>query len=185
MKRVIIVHGYGGHPNKNWFPWLQSALETSGVEVLVPHMPNAQSPQLQEWLPYLQQIVNKPDSETYLIGHSLGCITILKYLESLEDTIQIGGAILVAGFAEPIALEKLHNFFVSELDDTKIHKVAKNIVIINSDTDEYVPLWQGKRMAERFDGKLIVLKNAGHINVAAGFTELPVVLTELDQMFAE
>jgi hypothetical protein len=148
-------------------------------------MPNAQVPQLQEWLPYIQQVAEALDENTYLVGHSLGCITILKYLESLEDTVKIGGAILVAGFAEPIDLKELNNFFVSKLDDTKTRKAAKNIVLVHSDTDEYVPLWQGERMSQRFDAKLIVLNNAGHITEMVGFTELPVVLQELQEMFKD
>jgi uncharacterized protein len=102
MKRVIIVHGYTGDSSKNWFPWLKAELEKLGVSVTVPQMPNTNAPVLTEWLPHLQATVGAPDTETYLVGHSLGCPTILRYLESLKNGEKTGGALLVAGFAEPL-----------------------------------------------------------------------------------
>ncbi len=181
MKKVIIVHGYTGYPDKNWFPWLRSELEKRGVEVIVPAMPHTEAPQLSEWLPYLQEVVGEPTSDVYLVGHSLGCIAILKYLETINT--QVGGAILVSGFAEPIHFMELNNFFVDELNDKKIIENAKQIILINSDNDEHVPLWHGQKMAERFKAKLIILNNAGHINERSGFKALPIVLIEIQEMF--
>jgi hypothetical protein len=182
MKRVIVVHGYGGHPDENWFPWLKSELEKQGIETMVPQMPNTDTPKLQEWLPYLQDLIGKPDADTYLVGHSLGCIAILRYLESLKNNAQMGGVILVSGFAEPIHFTELNNFFTLKLDDSLIQLATKEMVAINSDNDEHVPLWQGEKIAERFNARLIVLHNAGHINAKSGFKKLPIVLSELQDM---
>ncbi|MFA6190273.1 MAG: alpha/beta fold hydrolase [Candidatus Staskawiczbacteria bacterium] len=181
MKKVIIVHGYTGYPTKNWFPWLKKELEKQGVEVIVPAMPHTEAPQLAEWLSYLQKIVGEATPQTYLVGHSLGCIAILRYLETLDT--QIGGVVLVSGFAEPIHFTELDNFFATDLNDKKIIENTKHIILINSDNDEHVPLWQGQKMAERFNAKMIVLNNAGHINENSGFKELPVVLAEIKNMF--
>jgi predicted alpha/beta hydrolase family esterase len=183
MKRVIIVHGYAGHPEENWFPWLKSELEKEGIEAIVPRMPNTDTPEPQEWLPYLQNVIGEADADTYLVGHSLGCIVILRYLESLKDNTQVGGVILVSGFAEPIHLTELNKFFEPKLNDDRIRSVAKNILAINSDNDRHVPLWQGEKIAERFKARLIVLHDAGHINQGSGFKELPIVLAELQNMF--
>jgi len=178
MKKVIIVHGYGGDPNKNWFPWLKQELEKKEVQVIIPQMPNAESPQLSEWLPFLDSIVGNPDENTILIGHSLGCITILRYLETLREDQKIGKVILVSGFAEPIHYTELNNFFETELDFVRIKKVTGEIILINSDNDEHVPLWQGESMSKKLDAKLIIMNGAGHINEKSGFKELPIVLQE-------
>ena len=36
MKRVVIVHGWGGSPEDNWIPWLRKEMEKGGFEVIVP-----------------------------------------------------------------------------------------------------------------------------------------------------
>lgn len=32
MKRVFIVHGWGGRPDESWFPWIQRELESKGFK---------------------------------------------------------------------------------------------------------------------------------------------------------
>ncbi|MDP3940915.1 MAG: alpha/beta hydrolase, partial [bacterium] len=84
MKRVISVHGWGGHADEGWRPWLGRELEKHGIAFHNPQMPHTQFPQLHEWIPFLHQVVGRPDTETFLIGHSLGSVAILRYLESLQ-----------------------------------------------------------------------------------------------------
>lgn len=175
MKRVFIIHGYTGYPEKNWFPWLKAELEKLGFQVTVPAMPNTEAPQFNEWLPYLQQVVGNIDKETYFVGHSLGCPTILRLLESLPEGQKAGGAVLVAGFAEPIHLTELNSFTESNWNDEKIKQSVNKIALINSDNDEHIPLEMGERMRDRFNAELVVLKNAGH-------TTVPFVLDELKKV---
>lgn len=184
-KRAIIIHGYTGHPDKNWFPWLKKELEQKGFEVHVPAMPHTDAPQLVEWLPTIQSVVGKPDTKTYLVGHSLGCITILRYLESLKENQRIGGAVLVAGFSRPIHFTELNNFFETPLGYEKCRNAAAAIHCINSDNDEHVPLEDGQIMRDRLGANLTVLHNAGHINQKSGFTEVPVVRDAILQMAEE
>lgn len=185
MKRVFIVHGYTGYPEKNWFPWLKAELEKLGLEVTVPAMPNTEAPKLNEWLPYLQETVGNPDEETYLVGHSLGSPTILRYLESLEDSQIVGGALLVAGFAEPLPhLPELDSFTAGTWDDEKVKPHAKKIAIINSDNDEAVPFFNGEHVRDRFNAELITAHSLGHINEKAGVKEVPFVLEKLKEMMA-
>lgn len=180
MRRVFIVHGYTGYPEKNWFPWLKVELEKLNLEVTVPAMPNTEAPKLSEWLPYLQQIIGNPDEDTYLVGHSLGCPTILRYIESLEDSQNVGGALLVAGFAEPLPhLPELDSFTAGTWDDGKIKAHAKKIAIINSDNDEAVPFFNGERVRDRFNAELITVHNMGHMNEKAGINEVPFVLDKM------
>jgi len=182
MKKVIVVHGYGGYPEKNWFPWLKEELEKLGAEVVVPAMPNTDEPKLGEWLPHLKEVVGEPSEDVFLVGHSLGCITVLRYLESLGEGQKVGGVILVAGFAEPIHFTELNPFFEEPIDEERIKKAANFILAINSDNDEHVPLWQGEHIRDRFGAKLVIMKGAGHINEKTGFTTLPVVFEELEKI---
>lgn len=185
MKRIFIVHGYTGYPEKGWFPWLKAELEKLGLEVSVPAMPNTNDPKFEEWLPHLQKTISSPDEDTYLVGHSLGCPTILRYLESLSDDQVIGGALLVAGFAEPLPhLSKLNSFTEGIWNDEKVKNHAKKIAIINSDNDQAVPYFNGEHVRDRFNAELITVHNMGHINEKAGIKEVPFVLDKLKEIMS-
>ena len=40
MKRVFIIHGWGGYPEEGWLPWLKKELEKNGFKVFVPAIKN-------------------------------------------------------------------------------------------------------------------------------------------------
>lgn len=76
-KRVFIIHGWDGHPDEQWFPWLKKELEQRGFEVYVPQMPKTEEPRIDIWVPYLRGLVGRPDQDTYFVGHSIGPQAIL------------------------------------------------------------------------------------------------------------
>ncbi|MCX6744660.1 MAG: alpha/beta hydrolase, partial [Candidatus Parcubacteria bacterium] len=94
--RVFIVHGWGGNPSEAWFPWLKKQLEAKGIEVFVPQMPDTEHPVIDRWVSFLAYQIGWPDSKVYLVGHSIGVQTILRYLQTLDRPI--GGVVSVAGF---------------------------------------------------------------------------------------
>ncbi len=181
-QRVFIIHGWEATPYSNWFPWLAKELKNRGFEVVAPQMPNANYPKQAEWLEYLQEIVGQADEQTFLVGHSLGVIAILRYLEALPLKQQVGGAVLVAGFSEFIEFEgseEISNFFTKPLDYQKVKKSAKQFVVISSDDDPFVPIEGGEIMRDKLGAKLIVMSGCGHLNAGNGFFELPEALEAL------
>lgn len=183
MKRVIIVHGWGGYPKEGWMPWLKEELEKKGFEVLVPAMPDTDNPKIETWVSYLAQVVGQPDEVTVLIGHSMGCQTILRYLETLSKGQKAGKVILVAGFGpylsgltdeeKPIAKPWIE----TPLDFEKIKSKAKAFIAIFSDNDPYVPLEENSKLfKEELGAKIIVEHNKYHMSGDDGIFELPVLL---------
>ena len=67
-KKLIIVHGWEGHPEEGWYPWLKKEMEKRGWEVQVPAMLNTNDPKIFEWLPFLQQTVGKVGETVELYG---------------------------------------------------------------------------------------------------------------------
>jgi predicted alpha/beta hydrolase family esterase len=179
--RVIIIHGWEGSPQRNWFPWLAKELEKSGCEVLAPLMPDADHPRLQEWQECLKKTVGETDERTYFVGHSLGVIAILRYLETLEEGKTVGGVISVAGFSELIGYDELNSFFKIPLEYGKVKRSAKRFVAIASDNDPHVPKKCGEILRDRLGAELIIIKNGGHLNTEAGCFELPVVLEKINE----
>lgn len=186
MKRVFIIHGWGGHSNEHWLPWLKRELEKSGFQVIIPQMPDADTPRIETWVPHLAKVVGKPDKDTYLIGHSMGCQTILRYLQSING--EVGGAVFVAGFfvrltgldaeEQPVA----QPWMETPLNFDKIKQTTKNFVAIFSDNDEFVPPENAKGFEEKLGAKIIIEKEKGHFCTEDGVTELPSALNAVLEM---
>jgi len=185
MKRVFIIHGWGGYPEEGWYPWLKKELGKNGFEVFVPVMPNTDEPKIEEWVDFLMNLVGEPDENTYFVGHSIGCQTILRYLEKLENK-KIGGAIFVAGWFNLSDLETEEEKIIGKpwietpIDFNKIRMTTNNFVAIFSDDDPVVPLKENKKMfSEKFNAKIIIEQNKGHFSEEDGIKELPIVLDSI------
>jgi uncharacterized protein len=164
VKRCIIVHCWEGYPNYCWYPWVKAELEKNGVEVNIPEMPNTKNPKFSEWLPKLKDLFQKPDKDLYLVGHSLGCITILRYLETLKKDVKIAGVVMVAGFVDSLGYKELESFFQTPINFKEIKKHAYKFVAIHSDNDPYVSLKNGDIFKKKLGAKVIVKKNMGHFS---------------------
>lgn len=182
QKRLIVVHGYTGSPDENWFPWLKKAGQDMGFTVHIPAMPDPNNPKLAAWLKTLSDVIGPLDENTYLVGHSLGCAAILRYVEQLPPAQVCAGAVLVAGFAGPLQLSNVNNFVEGTWDDAIIRAHFAAITLISSDNDPYIPFELAESMRDRLRAKLVVIPNGSHLNEGAGYTELPEVLTELDRL---
>ena len=184
-KRVFLIHGWEGYPEEGWRPWLKQELEQRGFEVFAPAMPDTATPTMEKWVSFLSEIVGNPDEQTYFVGHSLGCITILRYLETLKDkdNEQIGGAILVAGFGSDLEYEgykgELSSFFRTPVDWKKVKKHCQQFVAIHSTDDPWVPIKHNKLFQDNLGAKSIIQENMKHFSGDDGTMELPVVLDEL------
>lgn len=164
MKKAVIVHCWDGYPNYCWYPQTKKELEAKGFEVLVPEMPETGAPKLSLWLPKLQEAASKPSEDLYLIGHSAGVITILRYLEKLKDHQKVGGVVFVAGFTDDLGYKELKNFFEQPIDFEKIKTKAKYFTAIHSDNDPYVPLRFGDVFKEKLGATVIVKHNMNHFS---------------------
>ncbi|RAX57037.1 hypothetical protein CCZ01_07495 [Helicobacter monodelphidis] len=187
--RVYIVHGFDSSPQKNWFAWLGSKLEAKGVNVEILAMPNPQNPNLQEWIKMLDSNVEL-GSETYLVGHSLGCITILQYLQDKavnqanKKSAMIGGFVLVSGFYEPLSiLPQLDGFTKNPLDFAVLQAISPNRVVISAKDDSIVPTDLSKKLSDKLNAKFIQTQNGGHFMESDGYTEMPLVLENLEAIF--
>ncbi|WP_340622000.1 RBBP9/YdeN family alpha/beta hydrolase [Xenorhabdus siamensis] len=173
-KKVIIVHGYIASPSSHWFPWLSKVLTEQGAEVIVPEMPDSLSPKPEAWAKKLTEVVPKTDGNTIFIGHSLGCVTLLRYLEVIcSTTDQIGGYILVSGFdSMQCTLPELANFTFQPLNYVLLREVTKHRISIISSNDEIVSPQSSYALANSLQTEIINIENAGHFLDRDSFTRL-------------
>jgi len=173
QKRAFLIHGWEGYPEEGWRPWLRDELKKEGFLVEVPEMPDTNHPKLKDWLSYLQKIVGKATPDDYFVGHSLGCIAILRYFETLAEDEKVGGSVLVAGFTDDLGNKEINTFFEKPIDWEKINKVCSSFVAIISDNDPYVALKYGDIFKEKLGAKLIVEHNMKHFSGDDGITTFP------------
>lgn len=188
MKRVFIIHGWDGHPDEQWFPWLKQSLEEKGCRVEVPQMPDPEIPRIETWVPFLASIASETDSETYFVGHSIGVQTILRYLETVEG--HAGGVVSVAGFFEltPSSLESKEvvnvatPWLTTPMDIQKIKTHAGHITAIFSDNDKYVSPNNVQRFENDLGAKSVVLHDKGHIGAGDHVVIVPEILQAVLEM---
>lgn len=181
-KRVFIVHGWDGYPNEGWFPWLKKELAERNFEVVVPAMPGPAEPKIEVWVSHLSKIVGYVDGNTFFVGHSIGCQTILRYLERLPALKKVGGAVFVAGWFTLSDLETEEEKIIGKpwietpIDFEKIERHTQNFFAIFSDDDEVVPISNKEIFEQKLGAKTIVEHGKGHFSGTDGVTELPAVL---------
>ncbi len=186
MKRVFIIHGWSGHPNEHWSPWLKRELEERGFSVKTPQMPDTDHPHIVQWVPFLAKLVGKPDQDTYLVGHSIGCQTIMRYLQAINGAV--GGVVFVAGFVTLKGLETPEEKLIAKpwletpIDFNKVKKAAKHIVAFFSDDDPFVPLQDANVFKEKLGAEVIIEKKKGHYTMETRISEVPLVLDALLKM---
>ncbi len=171
MKRLFLVHGWGGSSIEERYQRLKEELESNGFKVHLLDMPDTENPKMQAWVSYLVKNVKTPDKDTYFVGNSIGCQTILCYLETLPEKTKVGGAVFSAGWfnLKPIILsegpevvEMATLWLQTPINFKKILQHCNNFTAIFSDDDPYVPLSDKDIFKKELGAKIIVEKKKGH-----------------------
>jgi len=185
-KQVYIVHGYMASPGDHWFGWLKSQLEARGARVTILAMPDSSSPDPAAWQLHLEQNVGSRDGNTYFVAHSLGCIALLHYLQSLPADTHIGGLLLVAGFSASLpTIPQLDTFTRSPaLDADRIIGLSNQRAVIASRNDDAVPYALTVDLSRQLQAQLSTVEEGGHFLGREGFTTLPVAYDLLAAMMS-
>lgn len=182
MNKIYIVHCWDGTKDDGWYPWLDSELSKNN-EVFRFNMPDTETPEIEKWVSFLDKQVDSLDENTFFIGHSIGCQTIMRYLETKEIT-KIGGILFVAPWLEltkyAVSDEESYNtakpWLTRKIDFERIKKFTTNINCIFSDNDYFVPLTEKEKFEKLLNANTEVVNNKGHISAEDGVYELDDIL---------
>ena len=171
MNKIYIVHCWDGTKDDGWYPWLDKELSDANNTVYRFNMPNTDSPNIEEWVPFLNKKVDNLDEKTYFIGHSIGCQTIMRYLQ-IKDVCKIGGILFVAPWLDLLdyAISDAESYNIAKpwltekIDFEKIKKFTNNIYCIFSDDDYFVSLKQKDKFEYLLDANTMVVSGKGHIS---------------------
>jgi len=181
MPTAFFFHGTGGHSKENWFPWMQSELTKRGYDTVIPDFPNADAPHPNAWYPVIDSLLSEVESDTVVIGHSLGGAVALRFLERADTVVNTVALVSPTLGIPPIKyIEGDHPFLEGGFDWETIRTRARHFIVFHSDTDPYVCMENGKKAAEQLGVSLSFVPNAGHFNSIAGFESFPQLLRELE-----
>jgi len=191
MKTVLLIHGWLSTPKMHFFPWLKKELETRGYTVVAPQMPNPALPKRAEWLATLSDMLHAIDrpEETILLGHSLGTLTILHYLNEIHQGAAFPHVVLCSGFGrafslpQPIDIPRLNEYpkliamrekilalpevvlrdwFEPTIDFDRVRHLARRWTCIHAPDDPVVPYAEGVYAAQQL-GATFVEETNGHL----------------------
>ena len=189
MKKIYLVHCWDETSSDGWYPWLEEKTNDQNIKLIKFDMPNTANPKIEEWVDYLNSKVDLLNEETYFMGHSIGCQTILRYLETKEIT-KIGGILLVAPWLDllPEAIEDEDSFNTAQpwintpIDFEKVKQFTNNISCIFSDNDYFVSIEQEKEFRNKLNAKTVIVNNKGHISQDDDVYELQEILDLTQKM---
>lgn len=181
-KRIFIIHRWEETPEGDWYPWVKNQLEQKGYHVIVPEMPDTDSPKIDTWVSKLSDTVGKLEHTDSFITHSIGAQTVLRYLESQDE--KCDKVIMIAPWLEliPESLdddekEIARPWIETPIDFTKVNGKANSIIGIFSDNDEYVNYVENQKLFnEKLQYQGVLENGKGHFTKEEGVTELPMVI---------
>ncbi|WP_103068735.1 RBBP9/YdeN family alpha/beta hydrolase [Aquimarina sediminis] len=176
--KIYVIHGYTASAEANWYSYLKNELDNEKVEVIVLDMPNSHKPILKEWIDHIEKSIGLYDQNSIFIGHSLGCVTILNYLNSKE----IKGLFLISGFVEKTPITELEEFILPKLNYDKIKKLTINRMVITAKDDDIVPYYYSQTLAERLEAQCILLDEGKHFIDRDGYTTFPYLVQEIKKI---
>jgi uncharacterized protein len=184
---VVIIHGTGGAPDGNWFPWIQAELGKRGVRCLVPQFPTPEDQSLEAWRSAFTANIGPLTSKHILIGHSVGAAFILNLLSTAQTVVH--ATFLVAGFCRQLGLPEFdplnETFVTSSIDWEQVRRASGKLFLYAGSDDPYVPLQRALEVARELQTELIVVPNGGHLNKGAGFITFPRLLRDIDDVLLQ
>jgi uncharacterized protein len=172
---VLILHGIQGKAGENWTQWLSDSLSKKSYKVVMPNLTDADHPDRKTWFNEIKTIADKLSNDLIIVAHSLGVTSALDYIEQSPNKIK--GLVSVSGFADDYGLE-LNSYFLKEkqINFDKVNKNLEKAFVFYGDDDPYVTQEALKSLTNELKVIPIVIKNGGHLNSSAGFTEFPKLL---------
>lgn len=138
----------------------------------------------------MREAVGTPDKNTYFIGHSIGCQSIDRYLETLPPGTKIGGVIYVAGWLTLKGLEDYEEedkeaakpWLETPIDFEKVRMISPKSVAIFTKDDPFVDPGNAAFYKEKLGSKIIILESGEHLNDESNTKELPQVIEAIEEI---
>ncbi len=170
MKKALILHGWFGKPSECWYPNIKKHLEDKGYIVHIPQLSDPEKPTLHDWTNCALKDFTI-DSDTTIIGHSLGCALALKLVEN--SNCKIDTLITVSGWDYWDLTPEHETFFADKFNYEKIINNSQHRYAFHSTNDPYVTIFVAEEYSKRIKGNFIKIENGGHLGESDKIYEFP------------
>lgn len=173
--RLCLVPRWSGTPDSDWYPWLRRLLaqELAGRfdPVLMPALPDPGEPRLDTWVPAAQALLGTDPAtlaRTVVIGHSVGCQTVLRALAQLPSGLQLAGTLCVAGWWDvDDPWDTLKPWIDTPFDEAAARAAAGRLTVVLSDNDPFTSDHAGNaaEWRRRLGAEVVLVPGGQHFNV--------------------
>ena len=173
--RLCIVPRWSGTADSDFYPWLlaQPAVRAHFGDVLLPGIAQPEQPTIAAWVDSLVQItagLGPGDlGRTYVLGHSVGCQAVLRFLERSSDDARVAGVLCVAGWWTVDApWDSIRPWIDTPMQLDRVRAAAGRVHVLLSDDDPFTSDWRDNERAwrERLGAEVRCVPGARHFNAA-------------------
>lgn len=175
IDRVLVVPRWAGSPTSDYYPWLTAALRDrlgGGLDVRALAMPEPGTPRVDTWPAALLEQAGSDRAalaRTLLVGHSVGCQTVLRALAAMEEGTTVGGALLVAAwFRVDRPWETILPWMQIDYDVARARARTPWLDVLLSDNDPFTADFEEAAawFRDRAAADVTVVQGAKHFNAA-------------------
>lgn len=158
-----------GLHNSDDFHWQTLLEKAEPDDFMRVNQENWDEPDCSTWIHRIEETLTPfTHAELILIGHSIGCMAIVKWFEKFGHPIK--GALLVA----PSDSEREdYPSYITGFTPIPMEKLPFPSIVVASTNDHVTSLERSAEFAESWGSELMTLEDAGHLEPKSGFGDWP------------
>ncbi|MFZ2966049.1 MAG: alpha/beta hydrolase [Leuconostoc falkenbergense] len=180
MEKLFLIDGYGGSPKVNWLDWVGQNLENK-FQINKIFIDKPDVAEVQKFDNALVSQIDEVES-SYFISHSLGCVTLLRYLIKTKKVPK--GIILVSPFDQQVTGFEMFDEFFIHASLELLNLDSNKSIIFSSMNDPIIPFRYSQKVAERLQIPFILFPTGAHFRASDGVVKFPEILTYIQSYWA-
>lgn len=174
IERVVVMPRWSGTPESDWYPWLRGALGGWGGALDVLALPDKDAPTITGCVEAIDAAVDAAVDaatvgSTLLVGHSVGCQAMVRWLAQRSGGTRAAGLLAVAGWwAVDAPWPSIVPWIELPVDTARARAAVERVVVLLSDNDPFTADHAGnaEQWRARMGAEVRVAPGARHFNGA-------------------
>lgn len=168
IEQVVVMPRWSGTPESDWYPWLRAELAGWHGEVTVLDLPERDAPRIEPCIEAIASAVSDDAMPgTLLIGHSVGCQAMVRFLATRTEGIRAAGLLCVAGWwAVDAPWPSIVPWIETPVDADAARAAAGPVTVLLGGGDPFTSDQKanGARWRARLGAEVIHVAGAKHFN---------------------